>query len=121
MTTTISQPLNIVRSRTYKLKIRLTGSDGQPYTLQTDDKLIFGIKKNFSDPNYACKKVVTSDAAIPEQDGVYAIQIDPADTSSMYPCSEYFYDVGLQRGAAYYSVIDASRLYLRGNVTSKED
>lgn len=52
--------------------------------------------------------------------GLYSVDLNPSDTEPLYPNSTYFYDVGLQSGDNYYSVIDTSKLYLEGNVTKKE-
>lgn len=53
--------------------------------------------------------------------GLYPIDLVPSDTESLVPNTTYFYDVGLQSGVAYYSIIDASKLYLIGNVTKREN
>jgi hypothetical protein len=51
----------------------------------------------------------------------YPIQITPSDTEGLAPARDYYYDVGLQRGSNYYSIIDTSKFSLDGNVTVKED
>lgn len=53
-------------------------------------------------------------------DGLYSIELTPSDTESLIPNMVYYYDVGLESGVAYYSIIDTSKLYLEGNVTKKE-
>ena len=52
--------------------------------------------------------------------GLYSIELVPSDTESLVPNIAYFYDVGLESGVAYYSIIDTSKFYLVGNVTKKE-
>ena len=51
--------------------------------------------------------------------GLYSINLEPSDTESLVPNVAYFYDVGLESGVAYYSIIDTSKFYLVGNVTKK--
>ena len=51
--------------------------------------------------------------------GLYSIDLAPSDTESLVPNVTYFYDVGLESGVAYYSIIDTSKFYLVGNVTKK--
>ena len=53
-------------------------------------------------------------------DGLYNVTINTSDTEHMTADITYFYDVGLQSGDSYYSVIDTSKFYLSGNVTKKE-
>lgn len=161
----MKQNISVTRARTHKLKIRLTGPDGLPYVMAQGEKLIFGVKKELTDPVYAISKTVeyqagfervTGDSApiwkentyysITTFDGVdiynlvtsepsnwsvtysgyyinnglYSIELAPSDTESLVPNTAYFYDVGLQSGVAYYSIIDTSKFYLVGNVTKKE-
>ena len=51
--------------------------------------------------------------------GLYSIELVPSDTELLVPNAAYFYDVGLESGVAYYSIIDTSKFYLVGNVTKK--
>lgn len=53
--------------------------------------------------------------------GLYSIELVPSDTESLVPNTAYFYDVGLESGVAYYTIIDTSKFYLEGNVTTKGD
>lgn len=113
----MKQNISVVKARTHKLKIKLTNSDGLPYELAQGEKLIFGVKKSFCDTNYAIVKTITNSSALGT--GVYSFELTPADTESLFPDTMYFYDIGLDSGDSYYSVINASRFYLEGNVTKK--
>ena len=114
----MKQNISVTRARTHKLKISLTGPGGFPYELVPGEKLIFGVKKTLTDSNYAIIKTVEYDAKL--EDGTYPIELTPSDTESLIPNTAYFYDIGLQSGSAYYSIIDTSKIYLEGNVTKKE-
>ena len=54
----MKQNISVTRARTHKLKIRLTGPDGLPYVMAQGEKLIFGVKKELTDPVYAISKTV---------------------------------------------------------------
>ena len=161
----MKQNISVTRARTHKLKIRLTGPDGLPYVMAQGEKLIFGVKKELTDPVYAISKTVEYQAGFERvtvdsapiweagkyyskttsdgvdiynlvtsepsnwsvtyseyyiNNGLYSIELVPSDTESLIPNTAYFYDVGLQSGVAYYSIIDTSKFYLVGNVTKKE-
>lgn len=161
----MKQNISVTRARTHKLKIRLTGPDGLPYVMAQGEKLIFGVKKELTDPVYSISKTVEYQAGFEQvtgssaptweagkyyskitsngvdiytlstsepsdwsttytnyyiNNGLYSIELVPSDTESLVPNTAYFYDVGLQRGVAYYSIIDTSKFYLVGNVTKKE-
>ena len=161
----MKQNISVTRARTHKLKIRLTGPDGLPYVMAQGEKLIFGVKKELTDPVYSISKTVEYQAGFEQvtgssvptweadkyysksisggvdtytlttsepsdwsttytnyyiNNGLYSIELVPSDTESLVPNTAYFYDVGLQSGVAYYSIIDTSKFYLVGNVTKKE-
>ena len=161
----MKQNISVTRARTHKLKIRLTGPDGLPYVMAQGEKLIFGVKKELTDPVYSISKTVEYQAGFEQvtgssvptweadkyysksisggvdtytlttsepsdwsttytnyyiNNGLYSIELVPSDTESLVPNTAYFYDVGLQSGIAYYSIIDTSKFYLVGNVTKKE-
>ena len=161
----MKQNISVTKARTHKLKIRLTGPDGLPYVMAQGEKLIFGVKKELTDPVYSISKTVEYQAGFEQvtgssvptweadkyysksisggvdtytlttsepsdwsttytnyyiNNGLYSIELVPSDTESLVPNTAYFYDVGLQSGVAYYSIIDTSKFYLVGNVTKKE-
>ena len=58
----MKQNISITRARTHKLKIRLTGPDGQPHVMTANEQLIFGVKKALTDSNYTISKTVEYDA-----------------------------------------------------------
>ena len=113
----MKQNISVTRARTHRLKLRITGPDDEPYILKDEEKIIFGVKKNLTDSEYVIKKVITEQDST---DYTCSIVLDPSDTEPLSPAIDYYYDVGLQSGTAYYSIIDASRFSLNANVTKKE-
>jgi hypothetical protein len=114
----MKQNVSMVRGRTRIFNVRVTDGTGAAYILGTGEKLIFGVKKNYFDSGYLIKKSITSVNATSEP-GVYAVVIKPEDTASL-TCDIYCYDVGLQSGSDYYSVIDCSHFVIEPNITGEE-
>ena len=111
--------ITITRARTRVLKVYIYDASGNPYVLGSDEKLIFGVKKSLTDSNYVIKKIVTY-VDYDENSHSYSFAIYPSDTTGMNFGVSYFYDVGLQNGTNYFTVIETSRFILEGNVTEKE-
>lgn len=111
--TDIKQPIEIVRGTTNSFDINLTDADGDAYVLQSGEKLIFGVKLSPCDTEYKLTKTLTSSDY---DDGVYVLEISPSDTINL-PISDYYYDIGLQRGSDYYMVVGCNVFSLRKNIT----
>ena len=114
----IKQNITLTRARTHALIVSLTDASGNPYVMSNDEFLIFGVKKNLSSNTYLVNKKIDS-TATNDTEGQYIFEITPNDTANLTP-DTYYWDIGLQRGTKYYSVVDTSRLVLEGNVTVKE-
>lgn len=113
----MEQNLKMVRARTEVFNIALTDENGQPYVLTGNQKMIFGVKKDFADGNYMLKKEITS-ADATDNEGEYVLSIAAADTANV-AWGKFFYDIGLQDGDNYYNVIEPSRFDIQPNVTKK--
>lgn len=109
--------IKIVRGRSQTFVINVTDQDGEAYTLGSSEKLIFGVKKNYFDADYLITKTLTS--ANVADSGGYTLKITPEDTANL-SCGTYCYDVGLQSGTDYFTVIECSNFVLAHNVTHKE-
>lgn len=108
--------LTVQRGTTNAINIVIYNDDGTIYSLETGDKLIFGVKKSLSDTDYIIKKVSTSDSK--DGDG-YNITLEPADTQNLL--GNYLYEVALQTASGeYYIVIDCSNFVVTNTLTSKE-
>ena len=112
----MKQDISITRGRTYIFDIVVIDDDN-PYVLQEGEKIIFGIKKFYTDAVYLYKKIITLEDST--DTGVYSLKIEPKDTQYL-PCVDYCYDVGLKSGNDYFSIIDYSTLKLEKNVTRME-
>lgn len=109
--------IKMIRGTTMTLDIGLTDADGAVYTMGENDKLIFGVKSNPENTDYDLKKVLT--ASDGQTDGSYKLSLTPGDTIDL-PIGRYYYDVGLQSGTDYYTVIECSAFELLTNITKKE-
>ncbi len=107
------QPIKMVRGTTGVINVTVYGDDGSPYALKDGDKLILGVKTSLDSSDCCIKKVIT------EGSGEYAFRIAPEDTANL-TCGQLRYDVGLQTGSDYFTIIPCSPFILTHNVTSKE-
>lgn len=103
--------IEIVRGTTNMIHIDVLDANGNPYTLQSGEKLIFGVKRNVTDED----EILVKTASVAE-DGGYVVNIAPNDTEDL-KCGKYVYDVGLQSGDCFYNVIKATSFVIAGNVT----
>lgn len=111
----MKQDLSVIRGTTNTFNISVSNSEGEPYILHTGEKLLFGVKLNPDDENYAILKTLTSENEI---DGVYKFVIQPEDTIAL-PCYGYYYDVGLQTDEGYFNIIECSEFNLVQNITKE--
>ena len=107
------QPIEMVRGTTNSILVTVYDDDGNLYPLKSGERLIFGVKSNRNNSACCIKKVLT------EGTGEYAFSLSPADTENL-SCGSLHYDVGLQIGSDYYSVIPCSPFTLLHNVTRRE-
>ena len=107
--------LEIVRGTTNTFNIAVTDADGNPYTLESGEVLVFGIKdKPYRDEAVVVKKVTSG------TDGVYAVTLHVEDTINL-KYGEWFYDVGIRSGNDYHSVIEPSLFKIKANATKWSD
>lgn len=103
--------VSIIRGTTNTFNITVTDSNGDLYTIESGEKLLFGVKKKHTDEEYLIIKTITI-----ADNGVYEVDIDPSDTESL-DCGRYFYDVAIQSGNAFYNVIKESVFEICNNIT----
>lgn len=107
--------LTVQCGTTNAINVVIYNDDGTVYSLETEDKLIFGVKKSLS-ADYIIKKVSTSDSK--DGDG-YNITLEPADTQNLL--GSYLYEIALQTASGeYYIVIDCSEFVVTNTLTQKE-
>lgn len=110
------QPIAIVRGTTNSFSIAITDEDtGEPYELEAGEVLRFGIKRRPED----AECIITKEITEADEDDSYPFTISPSDTLEL-DFGRYWYDVGLQDGAAYYPIIAASPFDIAWNITERE-
>jgi hypothetical protein len=111
-----NQYISIVRGTTNAFGINITDAEGNIYTLETDQVLVFGVKRKPTDLERVLVKTITHSV-----NGDYYLELTPADTELIEP-GKYFYDVGLQQGeSVFYNVIEASVFEIKPNITELGD
>ncbi len=103
--------IEIVRGTTNTFEILVKDALDVPYVLSTNEKLLFGVKKNPKDSEYIFVKTVTVG-----ENGVYTVVVKPEDTENC-DYGRYFYDVGIQSESNYFNVIEASIFHIKENIT----
>lgn len=95
--------------------ITIYNDDDTVYSLQSEDKIIFGVYGTGSS-ECLIKKIVTSSSK--SGDG-YIIALGPEDTQNLL--GKYRYEIGLQTASGdYYIVIKQSKLTVTETLTAKE-
>lgn len=111
----MNQEIEMIRGTSEKIQIHVFDADGEPYTLASGEKLVFGVKKKPDYEECVLKKVITECT-----DGVCTVNIAPKDTEGL-AYGKYFYDVGLLSGDNYFSVIPPNAFNLIANITKRGD
>lgn len=105
--------LKIPRGRTFSLTIGLTDSDGNNYTLKSDEKLIFGVKLNPESTEYTIRKELTSADNV---DGGYLLTMSATELDVQ--AVNYKYDVALKTADGLYAVIGCSDFEITESVVN---
>lgn len=104
--------IKVIRGTSNTFRITVADADGNLYNLGTGEKLIFGVKRSHEDTECIILKTATTG-----ENGTYTITLDPSDTE-LCECCRYVYDVAIQSGDDYYSVIETSVFEVKKNVTN---
>lgn len=107
------QKIEIVRCTSNVLQINVTDANGAAYTLGDGEAVVFGVKKEAADTDLLIVKTAASVG-----DGVFMVALHPDDTENL-PAGRYWYDVGVEKGADYFNVIELSPFVLVQNVTCR--
>ena len=110
------QEIKMIRGRTQAFALVVTDVDGSPYTLADGEVLRFGVKHMALSQDCLLVKELTAADAV---DGSYVLTLTPEDTAGL-PVGHHVYDVGLQSGSHYFTIIEPSDFWLMANVTEKE-
>lgn len=95
--------LKVQKGRTLALTIGLVDSEGNTYTLKSDEKLIFGVKLNPESSEYTLRKELTSADKV--ADG-YLLTLSATELD--LSVNNYKYDVALKTAGGLYDVIRCS-------------
>lgn len=110
----MAQKIKIVRGTTNDFEISIVDSEGGAYTVTSGERIVFGIKKNLTDPEPIFEKVAEVNAP-----GLFGVRVCPEDTEAL-DCGRYYYDVGLQKGEDFFTVIEPNPFDITPNVTCRE-
>ena len=105
--------IKIVRGTTNTFIITVNDESGAAYQLVGDEKIVFGVKRDPNDAEFALLKTAT----FAESDGVYSVTLVPEDTKDLN-CINYSYDVSLQSGANFFNIIEPSPFIITPNITA---
>ena len=111
----MADKLESVRGTSNAFKILVVDENGNPYTLASGETLVFGIKDKPYKEDAALIKTVSSGT-----DGIYTVNLEPDDTQFL-KYGKWFYDVGLQSGNEYHSIIEPSTFEILANATKWGD
>lgn len=104
------------KGRTISLVISVDDADNEPYTLESGDKIRFGVR-NVSGGNKLIYKELTSSD---EVDGEYPLTLSPENTN--IAVGRYLYDVSLQTSDGdLYDIVPADYFIVKDSVTFKGD
>ena len=106
------EKIRIVRGTTNIFGIVVNDENGAIYELVDGEKVVFGVKRDTDDADFIIRK----EAVFSEADGAYVVTITPDDTIGCV-CGSHVYDVGLEAGANYFSIIEPSPFEILPNVT----
>lgn len=108
--------MRIVRGTTLSISVTIYDDNGEIYELQSEDKVIFGVKQNVDSTEYDIKKIVTE----ADSEGNCVITLEPPDTEGL-AFGGYYFDVGLQTaGGDFYMVVECDEFIVAKAVTSRE-
>lgn len=108
--------LTIQKGRTLSVVISVEDADGEPYTLESGDKIRFGVRNVSGGSKLIYKELTSAD----EVDGTYPLELIPEDTNIVV--GRYLYDVSLQLSSGeLYDIVSADYFIVKDSVTFKGD
>ena len=108
--------LTTQKGRTLSVVISVEDADGEPYTLESGDKIRLGVR-NVSGGSKLIYKELTSED---EVDGEYSLTLTPENTN--IAVGRYLYDVSLQLSSGeLYDIVSADYFIVKDSVTFKGD
>ena len=112
----MAKELSVVRGTTNTFGLAIEYANGDDFTLEPSQVLVFGLKRKPHDEE--CVLVKTINHSV---DGAFYLELEPSDTAEL-EAGTYFYDVGLQHGdSVFYNVIKPSVFKILPNITELGD
>lgn len=112
----MKQPIAVIRGTNQTINISLRTASGEQYTLQDEEAIYFGVKKNPDNESYLIFKELRNSEF---ENDCYVLLLLPSDTENMaFGC--YYYDVGLQSGTNYFNIIECSNFEVKHNITGRK-
>lgn len=112
----IKMPIVIYQGRTIYQTIKII-ANGQPYTLQNNEKILFGVKRHKTSNEYMIFKVLTIND---EYDNGYTLILTETDTN--IPNGYYIYDIGVELSdGSYQDIQPTDDFVVKKSVTQKGD
>ena len=96
------QPLEMEQGTTQPFALDLTDANGEPYTLEIGQVLVFAVKTERNDEARVLITTITHTV-----EGAYYLELAVEDTADLEP-GRYYYDVKMQHGARLYPVVPLS-------------
>lgn len=110
------EEMSIVRGTTNFFSVTVTDEDGNEYTPEESQVLVFGLKRNKLDENRVLVKKITLGTG-----SRHYLELSPDDTSGLEP-GLYYYDISMQQGQnIFYNIVEASPFLIKPNVTKLGD
>lgn len=110
----MAQRIEVVRGTTNTFEISIVDSSGAPYNLGSNERIVFGIKRN---PEREEVPLVVKTAEIIGA-GLVSVKLLPEDTASL-GFGKHYYGVSLETGVDFFSVIEPSPFMIVANVTHR--
>lgn len=108
--------LTIQKGRTIPMVISVEDADDEPYTLESGEKIRFGVRNVSGGSKLIYKELTSAD----EVDGTYPLELTPEDTN--IAVGRYLYDVSLQLSSGeLYDIVSADYFIVKDSVTFKGD
>lgn len=108
----------MVRGNTFPITVHLEGGNSLPLMLGDEGILKFGVAWPPEPGKLLIDKQVGQGAQ--DENGAVTIVLEPADTLPLHP-GQYVYDVAVQLGPDFYTVVAEGDLILRRNITTPDD
>lgn len=108
--------LSIVRGTTNAFGLAIEYANGDQFTIEDGQVLVFGLKRKPKDEECVLIKKIEHSV-----DGTFYLELEPSDTADL-ESGTYFYDVGLQQSdTVFYNIISCSVFKILPNITELGD